>query len=156
MLIVGVDYDTRSYHIAFWDGSLLYPVHIATGESDRELMLSASRTAELCQKLNGHMYVEMPIHIQNANTTIKLTKVFAFLYFACLSLNVPFDEIRIQTWKKETIGKGNSNKAAVLVFAKARWGEIIDNQHFADASCIALAGYQIESRKEDSNGTSGV
>ena len=150
MLIVGVDYDTKSYHIAFWDGSQLYTEHLNTGESDKELMTVASQTAELCKKLNGHAYVEMPIHIQNPNTTIKLTKVFSFLYFACLQQNVPFSEIRIQTWKKETLGKGSRvNKQDVFEFARNRWGEIIDNQHFADASCIALAGHQIESRKED-------
>ena len=54
----------------------------------------------------------------------------------CESRDIPYTAIPVGTIKKHATGKGNSNKAAMIDAAKAKWGDTVTAHDQADALWI--------------------
>ena len=81
--------------------------------------------------------VEAAIYIQNARATIAISSVIGAAKASLLAAGYAPIEVDNRRWKKLVLGKGNASKEDIMTYAKNRWGDIFEEQDFADAACIA-------------------
>jgi|TARA_R110000824_G_scaffold56925_3_gene155293 Holliday junction resolvasome RuvABC endonuclease subunit len=82
--------------------------------------------------------VEAAIYIQNPKATIAIASVAGLARFACHVNGIECEFVDNTKWKRDIIGKGNASKIEIKNFAIDKWGDIFQEQDFADAACIAL------------------
>ena len=92
--------------------------------------------------------VEESIYIQNPRTTVQLASVVGCVKFGCYYHGFELTGVDNKSWKKVIIGSGNASKADIMAFAIEKWGDVFDEQDFADAACIALWGLRKFKLKE--------
>ena len=94
--------------------------------------------------------IEAAIYIQNPHTTLAIASVVGCVDFICHVSG--FDTVLIanKKWKKDILGKGNVKKPDILKFAQDKWGDIFEEQDYADAACIALWRKKKEEQDEKS------
>ena len=94
--------------------------------------------------------IEAAIYIQNPHTTLAIASVVGCVDFICHVSG--FDTVLIANnkWKKDILGKGNVKKPDILKFAQDKWGDIFEEQDYADAACIALWRKKKEEQDEKS------
>ena len=93
--------------------------------------------------------VEESIYIQNPRTTVQLASVVGCVKFGCYYHGFTLTGVDNKSWKKVIIGSGNASKADIMAFAIEKWGDIFEEQDFADAACIALWGLRNFKLKEE-------
>ena len=81
--------------------------------------------------------IEQAILIQNPKTTIEIANVIGCVRAGCHRNNYDVVVVDNSRWKKSVIGNGNASKADILSHAKEIWGDVFEEQDFADAACIA-------------------
>jgi Holliday junction resolvasome RuvABC endonuclease subunit len=92
------------------------------------------------------IFIEKPLHIQNGETTIKMSIAASAIFFAMKARGFNTEFININTWKKWAIGKGNANKEMVKEKAMDTFPNLPDRKvgwDIYDASLIAYAGLLI-------------
>jgi len=82
--------------------------------------------------------IEAAIYIQNPHTSLAIASVVGCVDFICHVSGLQPVLVDNRKWKKEILGKGNATKADILKFAREKWGDVFEEQDFADAACIAL------------------
>jgi len=82
--------------------------------------------------------VEESIYIQNPRTTVQLASVVGCVKFGCYYNGLQLTSVDNKSWKKVIVGSGNASKADIMAFAISKWGDVFEEQDFADAACIAL------------------
>lgn len=82
--------------------------------------------------------IEAAIYIQNPHTTLAIASVVGCVDFICNLNGFNIVLIDNRKWKKQVLGKGNAKKPEILKFAQDKWGDVFEEQDFADAACIAL------------------
>jgi len=86
--------------------------------------------------------VEESIYIQNPRTTVQLASVVGCVKFGCYYNGLHLTGVNNRHWKKTVLGNGNASKQDIMKFAVEKWGDVFEEQDFADAACIALWGVQ--------------
>ena len=81
--------------------------------------------------------IEQAILIQNPKTTIEIAIVIGCVRAGCHRNNYNVIVVDNRRWKKSVIGNGNASKADILSHAQDVWGDVFEEQDFADAACIA-------------------
>ena len=95
--------------------------------------------------------VEESIYIQNPRTTVQLASVVGCVKFGCYYHGFELTGVDNKSWKKIIVGSGNASKADIMAFAIEKWGDVFEEQDFADAACIALWGLRNFKLKEEDN-----
>ena len=95
--------------------------------------------------------IEESIYIQNPRTTVQLASVVGCVKFGCYYNGLYPTGVDNKSWKKLIVGSGNASKADIMVFAIEKWGDVFEEQDFADAACIALWGLRNFKLKEEDN-----
>jgi Holliday junction resolvasome RuvABC endonuclease subunit len=86
--------------------------------------------------------VENPIYVQNIKATVGIAQVIAAVKVALSRYHMVTFGIDNRTWKKSVVGDGRSDKAKIMKFAQAKWGDVFKEQDWADAACLAFWGAQ--------------
>ena len=94
--------------------------------------------------------VEAAIYIQNPHTTLAIASVVGCVDFICNQNGFNVVLVDNRKWKKQVLGKGNVKKPDILKFAQDKWGDVFEEQDFADAACIALWRKKEEEQDEKS------
>lgn len=81
--------------------------------------------------------IEQAIFIQNPKTTVEIANVIGCVRTACFIHAFDVDVVDNRRWKKEILGNGNAKKSDIMAYAIEKWGDIFEEQDFADAACIA-------------------
>lgn len=95
--------------------------------------------------------VEESLYIQNPRTTVQLASVVGCVKFGCHYNGLPLLSVNNRHWKKIILGNGNASKTDIMTFATDKWGNVFEEQDFADAACIALWGLRQHILKEVSS-----
>ena len=82
--------------------------------------------------------VESAIFIQNPKSTIEIATVVAAVRLGCALNEVTCVPVDNRHWKKVVIGRGNLNKLGITEYTVAKWGDVLPEQDWRDAACIAL------------------
>ena len=94
--------------------------------------------------------IEAAIYIQNPHTTLAIASVVGCVNFICHLSGFDTELIANKRWKKQILGNGNVKKADIFKFAQDKWGDVFEEQDFADAACIALWRKKKEEQDEKS------
>jgi len=108
----------KEFSVSFWDD--LSKIYITDTE-----------------KTQVKVAIEQAILIQNPKTTIEIANVIGCVRAGCHRNNYDVIVVDNRRWKKVVIGNGNANKADILSHAQDVWGDVFEEQDFADAACIA-------------------
>ena len=81
--------------------------------------------------------IEQAIFIQNPKTTVEIANVIGCVRTACYLRRFDVMVVDNRKWKKDVLGKGNAKKPEIMAHAVEKWGEVFEEQDFADAACIA-------------------
>ena len=92
--------------------------------------------------------IEQAIFIQNPKTTVEIANVIGCVRTVCYIRGYDVCVVDNRRWKKGILGNGNAKKTDILVHAIEKWGDVFEEQDFADAACIAA--WRV---KEDISGT---
>ena len=84
--------------------------------------------------------VEAAIYIQNPRTTLSIAYVVGSVWSFLSSANIRTQLVDNRRWKQDILSKGNAKKADIKKYAVEKWGDVFNEQDFADAACIALWG----------------
>jgi len=159
---VGFDCSSKAIHgvLLDTDGKLLHQQKWASSKDtyhERFLEITANFWADnsriktiLTESKRILAAVEAAIYIQNPHTTLAIASVVGCVDFICNQSGFEVVLIDNRKWKKELLGKGNATKPDILKFAKDKWGDVFEEQDFADAACIALWRKQKEDLDEKS------
>ena len=159
---IGFDCSSKAIHgvLLDTDGKLLHQQKWASSKDtyhERFLEITANFWADnsriktiLTESKRILAAVEAAIYIQNPHTTLAIASVVGCVDFICNQNGFEVVLIDNRKWKKELLGKGNATKPDILKFAKDKWGDVFEEQDFADAACIALWRKQKEDLDEKS------
>ena len=86
--------------------------------------------------------VEAPFFGKNVQSMLKLGRAQGVAMAAGLYRDIPIFEYSPKKIKKSITGNGNASKQDIMKFAVEKWGDVFEEQDFADAACIALWGIQ--------------
>ena len=81
--------------------------------------------------------IEQAIFIQNPKTTVEIANVIGCVRTICYIRGHNVRVVDNRRWKKEILGNGNAKKTDIMAHAVDKWGEVFEEQDFADAACIA-------------------
>ena len=141
MRVIGIDYDSHAVHFSILSGERVSTIRYHLVES-----LGDSLDALIEQVKNfrdDYVVVEAPIYIQNPKTSFKLARVHTLICVALEKAGVLYQIIEVTRWKRLALGKARANKQEVLEAMRARFGDIISDSHFADATAMAVAGKKL-------------
>ena len=88
------------------------------------------------------VYCENSPYLQNIKVTLAIHSVVDSVRFASVLNDIPFQTVEVTSWKKDQIGNGRADKAQIMSWAKAKYGDIITNQDLSDAAAIAGWGWK--------------
>lgn len=146
----GFDCSTKAIHAVLLgeDAQILHQQKWASTKAtymERFLEITAnfwtenSRIKLILNKSNQALAaIEAAIYIQNPHTTLAIASVVGCTTFICDRIGLNPILVDNRKWKKELLGKGNASKADILKFAQEKWGDVFEEQDYADAACIAL------------------
>jgi len=87
------------------------------------------------------VFLEGAIYLQNVKTTLMIARVIDMAIANCIDKDIYYQIVDNKSWKKDILGNGKSTKEQIMNFAKAKWGDIFDNnQDLADSALIAFYG----------------
>jgi Holliday junction resolvasome RuvABC endonuclease subunit len=144
--VLGVDVDSkRLTGVVLEDKKVLFSFNVNSKQTDPWLTRLQQMTesfdiwktfAERVDKV----YVEEPIYVQNARSTIAVSGAFFLVITRCIDAGVPWDSIKATTWRRKIMGRGGAKKDEVERWLKANHSapENADN-HYYDAFGIALS-----------------
>jgi len=92
--------------------------------------------------------VEESLYIQYPRTAVQLASVVGCVKFCCYYNGFQLIGVDNKSWKKIIVGSGNASKDDIMAFAIEKWGDVFEEQDFADAACIALWGLKNFNLKE--------
>jgi Holliday junction resolvasome RuvABC endonuclease subunit len=104
-----------------------------------ELMTTLKNT----KMMPDAIYIEQAVYVQNIKATLAIDSVINAVKFLAYMNGVYYNIVDNHSWKKAVLGNGKASKEQILEFSKVKWPNRISNQDIADASCIALCGYNI-------------
>lgn len=132
--IVGVYLDSNGN---FVDRFIIKCGHFKTSDSVREFAYRLRMNVTALRP--SKVFIELPIYIQNMQTTFKLSETYAMTLLLLNECYLEAHGVQNTTWKKVILKNGGANKEVAMNFAKERWGsEVITSQDVADAACLAL------------------
>ncbi len=150
MIAVGIDTSTKAIAIGCYDGTKKVDHHIyrLTGNNINQQMAGAYNCMEqwlMERRVEGQhlkVYIEEPVYVQNFNTHMKLSCIYASVALACIGLNLFPVAVHNKTWKKEVLGNGNADKDEIRVRSLLMF-DIEDGheQDIYDALCVAKYGW---------------
>lgn len=88
------------------------------------------------------VYIENSPYLQNIKVTLAIHSVVDAVRFAAVLNKVPYQTVEVTSWKKDVLGNGRADKAQIMSWAKAKYGDLIVSQDIADAAGIANYGYR--------------
>lgn len=154
MNVMGIDADSKQYTVV-----ILHDEKYQSSFQEVSKMKTAQeRFRDLCPRFYGQavaffpnenltkVFIEEPLFIQSPHATISTSFIIAVIAFALLECNIPYELIRVGTWKRIALGYGRADKQQIEQFVKQREGEqfcLPQYQHLYDAYCIALAGSKL-------------
>ena len=159
---VGFDCSSKAIHGVILDeeGNLVHQQKWASSKDnyhDRFIEITTNFWADnsriktiLNEKKQAFAAIEAAIYIQNPHTTLAIASVVGCVDFICSLGGFNAQLVDNRKWKKDLLGKGNAKKSDILTFAKNKWGDVFEEQDFADAACIALWCKQKEEQNEKS------
>ena len=138
MNVLGVDYDSHFVHFANLTGDVLSlfrcPVETTLVKTIDNI------TSLLTLRRPTLVVIEAPIYIQNPKTSFKLVQVHTLIRVACERKKFRYEIVSITAWKKLTFGYAKLKKQEVFELMKTKYGEIISDNHYADAAAMSVAG----------------
>ena len=149
--ILGIDSSTKFVHAVCLDDngdicSLLKSAGLIDGTRDSDYcalwLVKNFESLYNQQKCDDSvsLFIENPVYIQNVKTSFTIAAIVFGIKTLWFNKDVYFTGVDVRSWKKDVLGNGKADKAAIMAFAKTRWGDAITEQDFADAACIALYG----------------
>ena len=139
--VVGIDYDSHAVHFSILSGERVSTIRYHLVESLGDSLDALVGQAKNFR--NDYVVVEAPIYIQNPKTSFKLARVHTLICIALEKAKVPYQIIEVTRWKRLALGKARANKPEVLEAMRSRFGDIISDSHFADATAMCLAGRKL-------------
>ena len=159
---IGFDCSSKAIHGVILDdaGQLVHQQKWASSKSsyhERFIEITTNFWADnsriktiLTEDKQAFAAIEAAIYIQNPHTTLAIASVVGCVDFICNLSGLDTQLIDNRKWKKDLLKKGNAKKSDILVFAKNKWGDVFEEQDFADAACIALWRKNKEEQDEKS------
>tara|TARA_R100000781_G_scaffold114970_1_gene88182 strand:+ start:2987 stop:3448 length:462 start_codon:yes stop_codon:yes gene_type:complete len=153
-MILGVDCSSKAIHGVILNDKEEIVTQFKTDKQkedfDIRFVKIVDNFSNILSKINiEKAFVEAAIYIQNPKSTIEIARVVGGVQLTCNKYRIPCQLVDNTKWKKEIVGKGNCSKANIMTFAVEKWGDVFEEQDFADAACIALYGI-----KESKDGNS--
>lgn len=88
------------------------------------------------------VYIENSPYLQNIKVTLAIHSVVDAVRYSCVLNKIPYQTIEVPSWKKDVLGNGRADKAQIMSWAKAKYGDLIVSQDIADAAGIANYGWK--------------
>lgn len=157
MNYIGIDCSSKAIHLTLLDnqGRLLGFFSISSNAKtlDARLFELVEGFDRIIYGLNGKdslAAIEKAIYRQNPITTMAIAQVIAGVKLILRKYGIEQYNVDNKTWKKQVVGKGNSTKEEIKVFAIEKWN-LEDNldQDSYDAICIGYWGYLQEEQKNE-------
>ena len=145
MITLGVDYDSRGYHVVLLNKERVAQVtdYAFDVKNDEDLL----STAFLVSALESDYYtIESPLYVRNYATAFLLSRVCYALEFAWASQGKEYMELAASQWRRLAIGHGSISKQGVKEWATTHFNYEFETDHQSDAACIALARQKMEER----------
>ena len=144
--VIGVDYDSHAVHLAILTGGGPHMFRVPVGDN---LVETLGQLRKLLKNFRGaFVVIEAPIYIQNPRTSFKLARVQTLACLACERVGLEYKVLESTRWKKLALGRARMKKQEILEAMQKRFGDIISDSHFADATGLALAGKKLLEEKE--------
>lgn len=145
-VVIGVDYDSHAVHFAILGERVKVSRYHLSGE---DLISSIDGLATIFRGFltisyhDAFVIIEAPVYIQNPRTSFKLAQVQTLIRVACETVGLKYEVLESTRWKKLALGSARKNKQEVLEAMRFRFGDVISDSHFADATAMALAGMKL-------------
>jgi Holliday junction resolvasome RuvABC endonuclease subunit len=145
MIVYGIDCSTKKIAIfKISDGEVKCAELVADNvESSVRIDSMFKDLIPLFDELKPNMvYIENSPYLQNIKVTLAIHSAVDAVRFACVLNNIPYQTVEVTSWKKDVLGNGKADKAQIMSWAKAKYGDLITSQDLADAAGIANYGYR--------------
>ena len=145
-MYLGIDCSTKAIHAIVLDEQENIIEQYKWHSTEKDFV---DRFPEILEKFRSNLstisntdlaMVEAAIYIQNPRTTLSIAYVVGSVWSFLSSANIRTQLVDNRRWKKDILSKGNAKKADIKKYAVEKWGDVFNEQDFADAACIALWG----------------